>query len=268
MGIQFSTTSSGPWDEKYPHGSPGPPSTSSNEPILYPDNPRGTYIMKLLSHSWTDVSEMIAHCVRSSSQDIKYHPICALLCRSINYNQDLGIILAQYMNIYNHLFFGRMVKSSAMDDSADNEVKIIFSQELVTDELQAEEVELNDYLGLIKSSFEDGFNRVTIYILDTRSVRPGWSYHEIIREMLGTLAHEMIHAVHFMYTKYTGIRYATHGTNFQRAAQAIEQANRVSSGGERWSTRKSNLVEILRYYSTFCIKNTRNRLTQRFETWG
>ncbi|TGO26539.1 hypothetical protein BPAE_0057g00150 [Botrytis paeoniae] len=241
MSIQWSTISSGSWDEKYPQldpGNPGLQSPGPTEPIFYPDNPGDPYIMKPVSHSWADVSEMIVHCVHSSSQDIESHPIYDQMYQSIKFNPDLNIVLVQYMEIYNHVFFGGLVKGSVVEYFADDEVKIIFNLDLVSDHSRAKEVWLNDNLGLTVGSFRGEFNHVTIYILDGRILHPSWDYCKVISDVLGTLAHEMIHAMQFMYTKYTGdglgILYAPHGTNFQKAAQAIEQATRDPSGGEGW----------------------------------
>ncbi|TGO84820.1 hypothetical protein BPOR_0461g00010 [Botrytis porri] len=241
MSIQWSTTSSGSWDEKYPQlkpGNRGLPSTSLTEPIVYPENPGDTYIMKPVSHSWADVSEMILHCVHSSSQDIESHPIHNQLYQSIGFDQDLSTVLVKFMEIYNVLFFGGMVKSSVVENSADDEYEIIFNLELVSNGTRAEKVELYNDLGLTTGSLDGRSNSVTIYIRDGRILQPNWDFCQVISEMLGTLAHEMIRAMQFMYTKCPGcglgIEYAMHGTNFQKVAQAIEQATRDPSGGKGW----------------------------------
>ncbi|KAF5869606.1 uncharacterized protein Bfra_010803 [Botrytis fragariae] len=257
MSIQWSTTSSGSWDEKYPQLDPanlGLPLPIPTEPIVYPENPGDLYIMKPVSHSWADVSEMILHCVHSSSQDIKYHPVCDQLYQLINSIRDPNTVLEHYAKIYNHLFFGGMVRSSVVEDSADDEIKIIYDLELVSDDIRAGEVRLNldNNLGLTKGIFDGRINRVTIYILDVLTLHLERDYHEVVSEMLGTLAHEMIHAMQLMYTKYPGdelgVIYATHGTNFQKAAQAIEQATRNPSGGEGWIYPK---IEVGRYWGVF-----------------
>ncbi|KAF7932530.1 uncharacterized protein EAE98_003829 [Botrytis deweyae] len=251
MSIQWSTTSSGSWDEKYPQldtGNPGLPSPIPTELIFYPENPGDPFIMKPVSHSWADVSEMILHCVRRS-QNIEYHPVCdqslrsLQLCQSIASIQDpetdltiqyTKFVLATYTRIYNQLFFGGMVKSSVVEESADEEIKIIFELHLVSDLDNG----LGPNLGLAKGVFDGRINRVTIYILDLVTLYPRRHCHEVISQMLGTLAHEMVHAMQLMYTKYPGdglgTIYAPHGTNFQKAAQAIEQATRDPSGGEGW----------------------------------
>ncbi|TGO59560.1 hypothetical protein BCON_0043g00180 [Botryotinia convoluta] len=241
MCNQSSTKPYGPWDEKYPQldpGNPGLRSPGPTEPIVYPYNPGDPYIMKPVSHSWADVSAMIVHCVHSSSQDIESHPIYDQLYQSINFNRDPNIVLVQYTEIYNHLFFGGMAKSSVVEYFADHEVKIIFNLELVSDRARAKKVGLNDNLGLTIGSFRGKFNHVTIYILNGRILHPDWYYYQVIIDMLGTLAHEMIHAMQVMYTNYTGdglgIIYAPHSTNFQKAAQAIEQATRDPPEGEGW----------------------------------
>ncbi|TGO40881.1 hypothetical protein BHYA_0030g00480 [Botrytis hyacinthi] len=264
MSIQWSTTSSGSWDEKYPQldtGNSGLPSPIPTEPIVYPENPGDPFIMKPVSHSWADVSEMILHCARRS-QNIKYHPVCDQLLQFhqlITSNQDPKIVLTTYAKIYNLAFFGGMVKSSVVEESADDEIKIIFDLELVSGHARAREVKLDldnglgPNLGLAKGIFDCRINRVTIYILDVVTFYPVQDYHEAISQMLGTLAHEMIHAVQFTYTKYPrdglGIIYAAHGTNFQKAAQAIEQATSDPSGGEGWIYPK---IELGRNWAVLC----------------
>ncbi|KAF7939667.1 hypothetical protein BELL_0671g00010 [Botrytis elliptica] len=273
MSIQWSTTSSGSWDEKYPQldtGNPSLPSPIPTELIFYPENPGDPFIMKPLSHSWADVSEMILHCVRRS-QNIEYHPVCdqsLQLYQSIASIQDpeavltiqyTKFVLATYTRIYNQLFFGGMVKSSVVEESADDEIKIMFELHLVSDDVQARELELilDNGLGLnlgrAKGTFDGRINRVTIYILDLVTLYPRRHCHEVISQMLGTLAHEMVHAMQFMYTKYPGdglgTIYAPHGTNFQKAAQAIEQATRDPLEEEGWIYPK---IELGRDMGVFC----------------
>ncbi|TGO12985.1 hypothetical protein BTUL_0079g00460 [Botrytis tulipae] len=265
MSIQWFATSSGPWDEKYPQldtgnsGLPSPPIPT--ELIGYPENDGDPFIMKPVSHSWADVSEMILHRVRRS-QNIKYHPVCDQLFQfyqSATSIRDTNTVLATYTKIYNHFFFGGMVKSSVVEKSADDKIKIIFGLELVSGLDRAREVGLNSgnglalNLGLAQGEFDGKINRVTIYILDVVTFYPVRDYHEAISQMLGTLAHEMIHAMQFMYTKYPsdgpGIMYATHGTNFQKAAQAIEQVTRDLLGGEGWIYPK---IELGRNWAVLC----------------
>ncbi|THV51575.1 hypothetical protein BGAL_0106g00150 [Botrytis galanthina] len=264
MITQWSTTSSGPWDEKYPQldtGNSGPPPPIPTEPIVYPENFGGPFIMKPISHSWADVSEMILHCVRRS-QTIKYHPAwdqLLQLYQSITYIKDRETVLTIYKNIYNEMFFGGMVKSSVVEESADDEIKIIFDLELVSNLERARAVNLDldngsgPNLGRAEANFEHGINRVTIYILDVVTSHPETDCHKAISQMLGTLAHEMIHAMQFMYAKHPddgpGIMYATHGTNFQKAAQAIEQATRDPSGGDGWIFPK---IELGRNWAVVC----------------
>ncbi|KAF7896211.1 hypothetical protein EAF00_006225 [Botryotinia globosa] len=263
MTIQWYATSSGPWDEKYPQldtGNSALPSPIPTEPIAYPENPCDSFIMKPVSHSWADVSEMILNCVRRS-QIIKYHldydqllqfyqPFTSIL--------DPKTILTTYKDIYNHFFFGGMVKSSVVKESADDKIKIIFDLELVSVLDRARKVGLESdngalNLGLAQGNLDGNINRVTIYILDVVAFNPVRDYHEAISQMLGTLAHEMIHAMQFMYTRYPsdgpGTMYATHGTNFQKAAQAIEQATRDASGGEGWIYPK---IELNREWAVLC----------------
>ncbi|KAM0167780.1 hypothetical protein ACHAQE_000169 [Botrytis cinerea] len=237
MSNQWSTKPSGPWDEKYLELDPGNPNLRTPgpaEPILYPQNPGDLYIMKPVSHSWADISEMIVHCA-NSKKDITSRSIYDQLCQAIYFNHDPTTILLQFKEIYNHLFFGDMIKNSTMKNFVDDEVKIIFNLEIVSDRARAVGVGLNDALGLTTGFPCGRFRCVTIYILDRRAQMPGLSYFEVIIEMLGTLAHEMIHAMEFMYTKYRGeeigITYAPHGANFQKAAQAIEQA----TGYQGWT---------------------------------
>ncbi|KAF7882677.1 uncharacterized protein EAF02_006040 [Botrytis sinoallii] len=290
--IQWSTTSSGSWDEKYPQldtGNRGLPSPIPTELIFYPENPGDPFIMKPVSHSWADVSEMILHCVRRS-QNIEYHPVCDQslqlyqLIASIQDTetvltiQDTKFVLATYTRIYNQLFFGGMVKSSVVEESADDEIKIIFDLHLVSDDVRAREVEsildngLGLNLGLAKGIFDGRINRVTIYILDLVTLYPGRHCHEVISQMLGTLAHEMVHAIQLMYTKYPrdglGTIYAPHATNFQKLRKPLSKQLVILWEGKGGSTRKSNLAEIGGYFAISSWKITRNRLTQRFETWG
>ncbi|TEY37129.1 hypothetical protein BOTCAL_0532g00030 [Botryotinia calthae] len=251
MSNQWSTKPSGPWDEKYLDLDPGNPNLRTpgpTEPIFYPQNPGDPYIMKPVSHSWADISGMIVQCA-NSRKDITSRPIYYQLCQSIYFNRDPNIILLQFKEIYNHLFFGGMVETSTMKGFVDDEVKIIFSLEIVSDRARAAEVGLNDALGLTTGFSCGRFQCVTIYILDRRTQMPGWNYFEVIIEMLGTLAHEMIHAMELMYTKYRGekigIAYAPHGAKFQKAAQAIEQA----TGYQGWTW---PVIELGRDWSVVC----------------
>ncbi|KAF7946476.1 hypothetical protein EAE96_009474 [Botrytis aclada] len=239
MCSQRYTNPSGPWDEKYPELSldPGRPSPSPTIPIVYPKNPGDPYIMKSLSHSWPDVSNMIVHRVHSW-KDVESHPIYDQLNQSIEFNQDPYIVLVQFMEIYNDIFFAGMIKSSFVGDFAHGVDEINFNLELVSDGAHPVVVELDGSWGLTDGSFDGEFFHVTIYIVDRRSEMPNRGYHEVIVDMLGALAHEMIHAMEFMYAKdadgQLGVIYAPHGSHFQKAAQAIEQATGESPEGEGW----------------------------------
>ncbi|KAB8303100.1 hypothetical protein EYC80_004552 [Monilinia laxa] len=138
-----------------------------------------------------------------------------------------------------------MIKDSIVADFAINEWKNIFKLELVSNDARAEEVNLGDNLGITSHVDSGYFRTTTIYIRDIRTGDINEVFTKVVIEMLGTLAHEMIHAMESMYHMYTAdeenVDRAWHCTPWQEVARAIERATSGSPVGHNWLGMKLDL---------------------------
>ncbi|KAG4029538.1 hypothetical protein MFRU_015g00790 [Monilinia fructicola] len=241
----------GPWDEKYPLLPPGHPGLrppEPAEPVVYTGDSLSPYILKPASHSLADIFEMIVrHTDQRGREFTLKHWGTASRLRQVLAQDNLPaeIVLKQFFDFFNEAFFGGMIKDSIVADFAVNEWKNIFKLELVSDDARAEEVNLVDNLGITSHVDSGYFRTTTIYIRDIRTGDIDEVFAKVMIEMLGTLAHEMIHAMERMYHMYTAdeenVERASHCTSWQEVARAIERATSGIPAGHNWLALKLDL---------------------------
>ncbi|QSZ32564.1 hypothetical protein DSL72_002142 [Monilinia vaccinii-corymbosi] len=245
MGNQWVNSGpGGPWDEKYPvlpPENPGHRAPEPAEPIVYTGNPAAPYILKPASHTVADISEMIVRHTeeRGSSFALNYRDTALRLSQVlVQGNLPAVVVLKDYFEFFNEVFFGGMIKDSIVTEFADDEWKNIFKLELVSDNAQGNEVSLGDNLGITSHVDSGYFRTTTIYIKDIRTGDIDEVFAEVMIRMLGTLAHEMIHAMEKLYHMYTedeeNVRRACHCNYWQVAARAIERATSGAPLGHYW----------------------------------
>ncbi|ESZ91416.1 hypothetical protein SBOR_8197 [Sclerotinia borealis F-4128] len=242
----------GPWDMKYRYYSPGHPGHRApgepTVPIIYTGNPSEPYTLKPLSHSFEDIFEMIMHHTKlkdDATTEGCWRQAYTLLSESFPLNEDPDVVFKDFFEIFNGFFFGGMVKNSVVAEFADDEWKNIVEFEFVVDEARAIKVGLESNLGITSYVDSKCFRTTTIYIRDVRTGSADDDYTEVMIGMLGTLAHEMIHAMERMYMMYTpddeGVDRADHCTVWQGAAIAIEEATSGLPDGPDWFDLKLDL---------------------------
>ncbi|KAF7866827.1 hypothetical protein EAF04_005669 [Stromatinia cepivora] len=174
---------------------------------------------------------------RGHALDLRYWERAAELHRNLSFFGP-GMLLQDYFHFFNDVFFVGMIKDSVVADFAPDEYKNIFKLEFVSDEARAIAVGLGSNLGLTSHVGSGYFMTTTIYIRDIRTGDPNEVFHEVMIKMLGTLAHEMVHAMDNMYSKYLpveeNVNRAWHCTSWQLAAHAIERATSQLPVGHAW----------------------------------
>ncbi|KAJ8057879.1 hypothetical protein OCU04_013062 [Sclerotinia nivalis] len=234
MSYTFETTGAGgPWDKKYavldPMG-PGMRIDDFPDPITYTNHPASPYILRPERHKLADVAEFVVQHASRRGSNLTFHHIQARNSLAQyapgpgRFDNDPREVLKSYFPIFNMAFFGgQLVDWSKAPDRCAYGIKV----ELI-DRARARQLgpEAYDFVGITNTKGVGDVRVTTIYILDRRTGAEDEDYEAIMTHMLGSLAHEMIHAMIDMYKmdeEY--VDRASHCTAWQLAARAIEMAS-------------------------------------------
>ncbi|KAI9643116.1 hypothetical protein NHQ30_008851 [Ciborinia camelliae] len=220
-----------PWDQRHkvldPNG-PGPRAPDVfPDPIEYRPAYKVPVILKYWSHAIEDISKMIVD--HTARRDGFLSPgqrrARDLALQENRVGKDPIDVLWAYFSIFNDTFFAGQIRERA----ATNDIDGIAIDLEVVDEAQAKEIGGGTtFVGICYSvmDYKAKTKTHTIYINENYT----------IDEMLGTLAHEMVHLIFKLYIlddeEY--VRTSWHCTAWQAAARAIEVATSPHPAGHDW----------------------------------